>query len=46
MTAPLIVPVIGQSLGNPTYLRDLGDGRALVLDPSRDQPGSARPRCR
>ncbi|WP_446226193.1 MBL fold metallo-hydrolase [Nocardia sp. IBHARD005] len=31
-----LIPVIDQGLGNSTYLLDLGDGRALVLDPERD----------
>ncbi|UFS98413.1 MBL fold metallo-hydrolase [Nocardia huaxiensis] len=31
-----LVPVIDEGLGNSTYLLDLGDGRALVLDPERD----------
>ncbi|MGW4330474.1 MBL fold metallo-hydrolase [Nocardia sp. NPDC004573] len=32
----ILVPVIDEGLGNSTYLLDLGDGRALVLDPERD----------
>ncbi|WP_067852589.1 MBL fold metallo-hydrolase [Nocardia shimofusensis] len=31
-----LVPVVDEGLGNSTYLLDLGDGRALVLDPERD----------
>jgi glyoxylase-like metal-dependent hydrolase (beta-lactamase superfamily II)/rhodanese-related sulfurtransferase len=31
-----IVPVVDEGLGNSSYLVGLGDGRALVLDPSRD----------
>src|SRR5690349_18428104 len=31
-----IVPIIDEGLGNSSYLVDLGDGRALVVDPSRD----------
>jgi hydroxyacylglutathione hydrolase len=31
-----IVPVVDQGLGNSSYLVDLGDGRALVVDPVRD----------
>ncbi|MEV6324957.1 MBL fold metallo-hydrolase [Nocardia sp. NPDC051787] len=31
-----LVPVIDEGLGNSTYLLDLGDGRALVIDPERD----------
>ena len=31
-----IVPVIDEGLGNSSYLVDLGGGRALVIDPSRD----------
>lgn len=36
MSGPLIVPLVDQGLGNSAYLVDLGDGRALALDPSRD----------
>ncbi|MEV3961540.1 MBL fold metallo-hydrolase [Nocardia sp. NPDC050193] len=31
-----LIPVIDEGLGNSTYLLDLGDGRAMVLDPERD----------
>jgi glyoxylase-like metal-dependent hydrolase (beta-lactamase superfamily II)/rhodanese-related sulfurtransferase len=31
-----VVPLVDEGLGNSTYLVDLGDGRALVVDPSRD----------
>jgi hydroxyacylglutathione hydrolase len=31
-----VVPVVDEGLGNSSYLVGLGDGRALVLDPSRD----------
>ena len=31
-----VVPVVDEGLGNSTYLVDLGDGRALAVDPSRD----------
>lgn len=30
------LPIIDEGLGNSSYLVDLGDGRALALDPSRD----------
>src|SRR5947208_6781068 len=33
-----ITPVVDEGLGNASYVVDLGDGRALVVDPSRD-PG-------
>jgi glyoxylase-like metal-dependent hydrolase (beta-lactamase superfamily II) len=33
---PGLVPVVDEGLGNSAYLVDLGDGRALVVDPSRD----------
>lgn len=33
-----VVPVVDEGLGNSSYLVDLGDGRALVVDASRD-PG-------
>ncbi|MBB3035924.1 MBL fold metallo-hydrolase [Hoyosella altamirensis] len=31
-----LIPIVDEGLGNSTYLLDLGDGRALVLDPERD----------
>ena len=31
-----IIPFVDEGLGNSSYLVDLGDGRALVVDPSRD----------
>jgi hydroxyacylglutathione hydrolase len=31
-----IVPFVDDGLGNSSYLVDLGDGRGLVLDPTRD----------
>src|SRR5579864_6423044 len=31
-----VVPVLDEGLGNQSYVLALGDGRALVLDPSRD----------
>ena len=37
MTPSYVVPVVDAGLGNSAYLVDLGDGRALVVDPSRDQ---------
>ncbi len=30
------VPFVDEGLGNSSYLLDLGDGRALVVDPARD----------
>jgi len=36
MTVPRITPVVDDGLGNSAYLVDLGDGRALAVDPSRD----------
>ena len=36
MGGPLIVPLVDEGLGNSAYLVDLGDGRALAVDPSRD----------
>jgi glyoxylase-like metal-dependent hydrolase (beta-lactamase superfamily II)/rhodanese-related sulfurtransferase len=36
VTDPLILPVIDEGLGNSAYLVDLGTGRALAVDPSRD----------
>ncbi len=31
-----VAPVVDEGLGNSAYLVDLGDGRALAVDPSRD----------
>lgn len=31
-----LIPVVDEGLGNSTYLLDLGDGRALIMDPERD----------
>src|SRR3954451_13576392 len=31
-----VVPVVDEGLGNSSYLVELGDGRALVVDASRD----------
>lgn len=36
MTDPLIVPMVDEGLGNSAYLVDLGEGRALAVDPTRD----------
>jgi glyoxylase-like metal-dependent hydrolase (beta-lactamase superfamily II)/rhodanese-related sulfurtransferase len=33
---PAIHPVVDEGLGNSAYLVELGDGRALVVDPARD----------
>jgi len=33
---PDVVPLVDPGLGNSAYLVDLGDGRALAVDPSRD----------
>src|SRR5918995_5416658 len=33
---PTIHPVVDQGLGNSAYIVELGDGRALVVDPARD----------
>ena len=32
------VALVDEGLGNSSYVTDLGDGRALVVDPGRD-PG-------
>src|SRR5512133_3197195 len=32
----LVIPVVDEGLGNSAYLVDLGEGRALAIDPSRD----------
>jgi hydroxyacylglutathione hydrolase len=36
MARPLIVPLVDEGLGNSSYLIDLGNGRCLAVDPSRD----------
>ena len=36
MGGPTVVPVVDEGLGNSAYLVDLGDGRALAVDASRD----------
>jgi hydroxyacylglutathione hydrolase len=33
---PTIHPVVDEGLGNSAYVVELGDRRALVVDPSRD----------
>lgn len=33
---PVVLPLVDAGLGNSAYLVDLGDGRALAVDPSRD----------
>jgi hydroxyacylglutathione hydrolase len=33
---PIIHPVVDEGLGNSAYVVELGDGRALVVDPARD----------
>ncbi len=39
MAEVLVVPVLDRGLGNQAYLVDLGDGRALAVDPSLDLRG-------
>ena len=34
-----LIPLVDEGLGNSAYLVDLGDGRALVVDVSRDLRG-------
>ncbi|MFC3383920.1 MBL fold metallo-hydrolase [Couchioplanes azureus] len=36
MGAPRVHPLVDEGLGNTTWLVELGDGRALVVDPPRD----------
>lgn len=36
MVDRLVIPVVDEGLGNSSYLVDLGDGRALAVDPSLD----------
>ena len=35
---PTIHPVVDEGLGNSAYVVELGDGRALVIDPPRPDP--------
>jgi hydroxyacylglutathione hydrolase len=37
VTEPHLITVVDEGLGNTAYLVDLGDGRALAVDASRDQ---------
>jgi glyoxylase-like metal-dependent hydrolase (beta-lactamase superfamily II) len=37
-----IIPFVDEGLGNSSYVVDLGDGRALVVDPTRDVTSYAR----
>ena len=36
MMEPTVIPLVDEGLGNCAYLVDLGDGRALAVDASRD----------
>ena len=36
MAGPTVVPLVDEGLGNTAYVVELGDGRALVVDASRD----------
>jgi hydroxyacylglutathione hydrolase len=36
MSGPTVVPLVDEGLGNSAYLVDVGDGRGLVVDASRD----------
>jgi hydroxyacylglutathione hydrolase len=36
MTAPKVIPVVDEGLGNSAYLVDLGAGRGLAVDAARD----------
>jgi glyoxylase-like metal-dependent hydrolase (beta-lactamase superfamily II)/rhodanese-related sulfurtransferase len=36
MSGPDIISLLDEGLGNSSYVLDLGDGRALVVDPGRD----------
>ena len=36
MTKPQLITIVDEGLGNTAYLVDLGDSRALAVDPSRD----------
>jgi glyoxylase-like metal-dependent hydrolase (beta-lactamase superfamily II)/rhodanese-related sulfurtransferase len=39
VSADTVIPVVDEGLGNSSYLVDLGDGRALAVDPPRDLRG-------
>lgn len=41
---PLVTvsPFVDEGFGNSSYLVDIGDGRALVIDPTRDVSGYVR----
>ena len=39
MAGPAVLALVDEGLGNSSYLVDLGDGRALVVDPPRDPTG-------
>src|SRR4029079_11717222 len=41
-----LVPLVDEGLGNSAYLVDLGDGRALVVDVSRDLRGVHAAACK
>jgi hypothetical protein len=36
-----LIPLVDEGLGNSAYLLDLGDGRALAVDPPRDLRAAA-----
>jgi hydroxyacylglutathione hydrolase len=36
VSGPQLTLVVDEGLGNSAYLVDLGDGRALAVDPPRD----------
>jgi hypothetical protein len=43
---PTIHPVVDEGLGNSAYVVELGDGRALVVDPAGCRsPTPPRPTC-
>ncbi|GAA3370996.1 MBL fold metallo-hydrolase [Streptomyces sannanensis] len=41
-----LIPLVDKGLGNSAYLVDLGDGRALAVDPTRDLRGLRREAAR
>lgn len=45
-SADHLIPVVDEGLGNSAYLLDLGDGRALAVDASRDLRGLYRAAAR
>ena len=41
-----LIPLVDEGLGNSAYLLDVGDGRALAIDPSLDLRAADRTAAR